>query len=45
VPSGSLKDQRLAIEFVVPLYQGLDEPQLGNKWQPTVGWRAAWKLL
>ncbi|WP_435960917.1 transporter [Immundisolibacter sp.] len=40
-PSGALKGQRLALEFLTPVYQDLDGPQLANEWTLNVGWQFA----
>jgi hypothetical protein len=37
----SKDDQRLAIEFGVPVYQRLDGPQLETDWMLTIGWKSA----
>lgn len=44
VPTGALTGQRLAMEFVLPLYQDLNGTQLRNEWQFTVGWQYAFGL-
>lgn len=41
VPSGALKGQRLALEFLRPVYQDLDGPQLANDWTVHAGWQFA----
>lgn len=40
-PRGSLKGTRLGFEFVLPLVQSLDGPQLETDWQLTVGVQAS----
>lgn len=35
---GSLRGQRLAVEFLVPVHQDLDGPQLEQDWTLTTGW-------
>lgn len=37
--SGALAGHRLAIEFVLPVYQRLDGPQLETDWTLTAGWQ------
>ncbi|MFP5464824.1 MAG: transporter [Gammaproteobacteria bacterium] len=41
VPSGALKGQRLALEFLRPVYQDLDGLQLANDWTLNAGWQFA----
>ena len=38
---GMLKNHRLALEFLVPIQQNLDGPQLETDWTVTVGWQRA----
>lgn len=38
---GAVKGHRLAIEFVVPVYQNLNGPQLETDWALTAGWQKA----
>lgn len=40
-PSGALKGQRLALEFLRPVYQDLDGPQLATDWTLNAGWQLA----
>jgi len=39
---GFVKGQRLAAEFLVPVYQDLDGPQLKTDWVLIGGWQYAW---
>jgi hypothetical protein len=39
---GFVKGQRLAAEFLVPLYQDLDGPQLKTDWVLIGGWQFGW---
>lgn len=41
VPSGALKGQRLAFEFLRPVHQDLGGPQLANDWTLNAGWQFA----
>ena len=45
VPTGSLAGQRLAIEFMLPVYQDLTGTQLKNRWKLVLGWQYAFRLL
>ena len=45
VPAGTLAGQRLAIEFMVPVYQNLTGTQLKNTWKLILGWQYAFRLL
>lgn len=45
VPTGSLARQRLAIEFMVPVYQYLTGTQLKNTWKLVLGWQYVFRLL
>ncbi len=45
VPTGSLAGQRLAMEFMVPVYQSLTGTQLKNTWKLVLGWQYAFRLL
>ncbi len=45
VPEGALVGQRLAIEFMLPVYQNLTRTQLKNTWRLTLGWQYAFRLL
>lgn len=45
VPTGSLAGQRLAIEFMLPVYQNLTGTQLKNTWKLVLGWQYAFGLL
>jgi hypothetical protein len=45
VPTGSLVGQRLAIEFMLPVYQHLTGTQLKNTWKLVLGWQYAFRLL
>jgi hypothetical protein len=38
---GVLKDHRLALEWIKPLYQNLDGPQLNNDWMAMLGYQKA----
>ncbi|NER94795.1 MAG: transporter [Symploca sp. SIO1B1] len=40
-PSGALKGTRLGVEFVLPMVQSLDGPQLETDWQLTIGVQAS----
>lgn len=39
VPKGRFKDNRLAIQYGVPVYQDLDGPQLETDWLLSAGWQ------
>ncbi len=41
VPSGTLKGNRLAAEFGIPLYERLDGPRLETDYRLTLGWQLA----
>lgn len=41
VPSGFFRNNRIAAEFTLPVYQDLDGPQLGSDWMFTTGWQWA----
>ena len=41
VPSGFFRNNRIAAEFSLPVYQDLDGPQLGSDWMFTTGWQWA----
>ena len=45
VPKGTLAGQRLAIEFMLPVYQNLTGTQLKNTWKLVLGWQYAFRLL
>ena len=45
VPTGALAGQRLAIEFMLPVYQNLTGTQLKNTWKLVIGWQYAFRLL
>ena len=45
VPTGALTGQRLAIEFMLPVYQNLTGTQLKNTWKLVLGWQYAFRLL
>ncbi len=45
VPTGTLTGQRLAIEFILPVYQNLTGTQLKNTWKLVLGWQYAFGLL
>ena len=45
VPTGALAGKRLAIEFMVPVYQNLTGTQLKNTWKLILGWQYAFRLL
>ena len=45
VPKGALAGQRLAIEFMLPVYQNLTGTQLKNTWKLVLGWQYAFRLL
>ena len=45
VPKGSLARQRLAIEFMLPVYQDQTGTQLKNRWKLVLGWQYAFRLL
>ncbi len=45
VPTGTLAGQRLAIEFMLPVYQNLTGTQLKNTWKLVLGWKYAFQLL
>ena len=45
VPTGTPAGQRLAIEFMLPVYQNLTETQLKNTWKLVLGWQYAFRLL
>ena len=45
VPTGTLAGQRLAIEFMLPVYQDLTGTQLKNRWKLVLGWQYAFRLL
>ena len=45
VPTGTLAGQRLAIEFMLPVYQNLTGTQLKNTWKLVLGWQYAFRLL
>lgn len=38
MPDGQLKGHRLGIEFLFPIHQDLDGPQLKHKWSIAAGW-------
>lgn len=38
---GALRNNRLAVEVVVPVFQDLNGPQLENDWSVTAGWQAS----
>ncbi len=40
-----LAGQRLAIEFILPVYQDLTGTQLKNTWKLVIGWQYAFRLL
>ena len=39
--NGMLKNHRIALEFLLPIQQNLDGPQLETDWTVTVGWQKA----
>ncbi|MEM6822847.1 MAG: transporter [Verrucomicrobiota bacterium] len=39
VPRGFFKNNRIAAEFTLPVYQRLDGPQLASDWMVTTGWQ------
>lgn len=41
IPGGVLRNHRLAFEFLLPLRQNLDGPQLETDWRTIVGWQYA----
>jgi len=41
VPRGPLKGHRAAVELVLPFYQDLEGPQLGQDWSLALGWQYA----
>lgn len=41
-PSGLLKDHRLAVELITPLYQDMNGLQLEREWTLASGWQKAW---
>ncbi len=41
IPHGFFRNNRLAAEFSIPVYQNLDGPQLGSDWMFTTGWQWA----
>lgn len=45
VPTGTLAGQRLAIEFILPVYQNFTGTQLKNTWKLVLGWQYAFRLL
>ena len=45
VPTSTFEGHRLAIEFMVPVYQNLTGTQLKNTWQLVLGWQYAFRLL
>lgn len=45
VPKGTLAGHRLAIEFILPVYQNLTGTQLKNTWKLVLGWQYAFHLL
>ncbi len=45
VPTGALAGQRLAIEFLLPVYQNLTGTQLRNTWKLVLGWQYAFRFL
>ena len=45
VPAGTLAGQRLAIEFILPVYQNLTGTQLRSRWKLVLGWQYAFRLL
>ena len=45
VPTGTLTGQRLAIEFIAPIYQNLTGTQLKSRWKLVLGWQYAFRLL
>ena len=45
VPIGTLAGQRLAIEFMLPVYQNLTGTQLKNTWKLVLGWQYAFRLF
>lgn len=40
-PSGALRGHRLGFEFLVPIDQRLDGPQLETDWSAVLGWQYA----
>jgi hypothetical protein len=44
VASQTLHGQRLAVEFIKPLWQALDGPQLEDDWELVVGWQYAFRV-
>lgn len=43
VAHGALAGQRLAFEFITPVWQDLDGPQLATDWALAVGWQYAFR--
>jgi hypothetical protein len=43
VANGALAGQRLAFEFITPVWQDLDGPQLETDWALAVGWQYAFR--
>jgi hypothetical protein len=41
IQNGTLKGHRLAAEFILPVYQKLDGPQMEQNWSLIVGWQKA----
>lgn len=44
MPTGALAGHRLAVEFIVPLYQHLTGTQLKQTWRIILGWQYAFQL-
>ena len=45
VPTGTLAGHRLAVEFMVPVYQKLTGTQLKSRWKLILGWQYASRIL
>jgi hypothetical protein len=39
----TLRGQRLAVEFLMPIYQNLNGPQLEDDWKLVAGWQYAFR--
>ena len=38
IPEGQFRDHRLGVEFLIPIHQNLDGPQLKHRWSVAAGW-------
>ena len=42
LPEGQFEGHRLGVEFIFPIHQDLDGPQLKHNWSVAAGWSMAW---